>query len=109
MNKFKIKLDVFKSEVLVIQDDVLRYEIQPDDSHHLIGASAICVDNGNGTATIYFGKSPSAGIIAHECIHAAAAVLSGRGISALPDGDQGEVLCYLVQYLVEECNKRLIF
>lgn len=61
--------------------------------------------DGHCPITIFLGK-PTAGIIAHECVHAAHAVFDTIGIK--PDLVNDEAMAYLVGYLVESITSNIV-
>lgn len=58
-----------------------------------------CPDNGN---ILVYTKTQDAALLAHECLHAAYAVLDYSGIESRDE----ELLAHLMQWVLAECLKR---
>lgn len=106
----KFKIPIYSTRVTIVQGKdlqkigrALRLKYPKDWTFE--NTTAITSFRGKKGVFMVFKKGVSAGVIAHECLHAAGGILSDKGYRYEPDND--EPMAYLLGYMVDKVVKIL--
>jgi len=95
----KLRVPLYLCNIHLSQVD----EIEHEDP--LVQGSLAYVEEFEDRLDMVFTKDITIGMIAHEAVHAAHIIFQSKGCTC--DFENDEPLCYLVQWIVEECCKYL--
>ena len=109
MRKTKIVIPIYFGTLTLIQSKDLKKVFDKYNLDDYDGAEAVAFwqksKKGRPAYAIAFSKNTSNSTIAHECMHIVNRIFSDGGI--FPDPLNDEPQCYLLGWLVDECDEFL--